>query len=472
MAKIFSQLISAQLENKASDYSAGTLGRIWVNSGTLLAKFDDGAAIRVFVTTDNTQTLTNKTISSASNTLTIIDNSFSIKDNGDNTKVLDFQCSGITTGSTRTWTVINRSGSVVVASTPTSAKGDILADTGSALTTIIVGTDGQVLTADSASTPGIKWATATAAPTQSYEIANLGIATASVGGTDLTVTIKQYDGSAPSTGAGAVKIGFRSSTATTGQYAQQTLTSATAGSTLTVPSTATLGFFTGSVRNYAYIYAIDNAGTIEIGIAGCLFDEGTLQSSTILDTASDSNVVLYSTTARSSKAIRLIGRVLFTIDTAGTWDEAGDEISLPPFAPSRQFEYGTASATNGTLTVTTFGAFTNAPTISFTARSNGMYKIEGVFTIQNSNVQTTGVGLQIVATTGSPTLIFNQSTDCGPVGANRNITVPAYGIWKLVAGTAYVFTVYGQTVSGDTLTLANASIAASVGHNLIATQLT
>lgn len=62
MAKIYSQLISAQAENKASDYSTGTPGRFWFNTGSSLLKFDDGSSVRTVVTTDNTQTLTNKTL--------------------------------------------------------------------------------------------------------------------------------------------------------------------------------------------------------------------------------------------------------------------------------------------------------------------------------------------------------------------------------------------------------------------------
>lgn len=59
--KVFSQLVSAQAENKASDYSAGTMGRFWINSATGLFKYDDGSAIRAVVSLDGTQTLTNKT---------------------------------------------------------------------------------------------------------------------------------------------------------------------------------------------------------------------------------------------------------------------------------------------------------------------------------------------------------------------------------------------------------------------------
>lgn len=91
-----SQLVEAQVENLAADPSAAKKGRIYHNTVDGLTKVDDGTNIRTIVTTDNTQTLTNKKLS---------DSTTSIVDDGDNTKQLKFQCSGITTGTTRTVTV-------------------------------------------------------------------------------------------------------------------------------------------------------------------------------------------------------------------------------------------------------------------------------------------------------------------------------------------------------------------------------
>lgn len=60
--KVFSQLVRAQVENKGSDYAGATAkGLVWINTSSNLVKFDDGTAVRTLVTTDNTQTLTNKT---------------------------------------------------------------------------------------------------------------------------------------------------------------------------------------------------------------------------------------------------------------------------------------------------------------------------------------------------------------------------------------------------------------------------
>jgi hypothetical protein len=60
--KVKGQLEDAQLHNKTSDPSVGQTGRIWVRTDTNRAKFDDGAAVKEIVTTDHTQTLTNKTL--------------------------------------------------------------------------------------------------------------------------------------------------------------------------------------------------------------------------------------------------------------------------------------------------------------------------------------------------------------------------------------------------------------------------
>ncbi len=64
------------------------------------------------VTLTGTQTLTNKTLDN-SNTVTFRDDRFTLQDNGDTTKQLQFQLSGITTATTRTLTVPNASTTLV-----------------------------------------------------------------------------------------------------------------------------------------------------------------------------------------------------------------------------------------------------------------------------------------------------------------------------------------------------------------------
>lgn len=64
------------------------------------------------VGTSDSQTLGNKTISNT-NTVTLKDTLFTVQDEGDPTKLLAFQLSGITTGNTRTLTVPNASTTIV-----------------------------------------------------------------------------------------------------------------------------------------------------------------------------------------------------------------------------------------------------------------------------------------------------------------------------------------------------------------------
>lgn len=65
------------------------------------------------VGTDATQTLTNKVIS-VTNTLTAKDSTFTVVDDGDNTKKIAFEASGITTATTRTLTAPDASGTLVL----------------------------------------------------------------------------------------------------------------------------------------------------------------------------------------------------------------------------------------------------------------------------------------------------------------------------------------------------------------------
>jgi hypothetical protein len=188
---------------------------------------------------------------------------------------------------------------------------------------------------------------ASAAGSTKY-IDNLGLA-CSVGSNALTIALKQIDGSTdPNTGASAVKVGFRSSTITSGAGAVR---SATAAASVVVPSGATLGLASGT-NCHIFVYAIDNAGTIELAVSTLLRDEHALGTTTTIGTGADDSG-FYSTTGRTDKAFRLIGRLDYTTAPNGTYAATPDAVTLitnNDYAIS--YDYVSAAITTDTSTVT------------------------------------------------------------------------------------------------------------------------
>lgn len=146
-------------------------------------------------------------------------------------------------------------------------------------------------------------------------IDNLALAT-SVGSNALTISLKTKGAADPSSGS-PTQIGFRNSTAATGTY---NVRSATAATSLVISSGSTLGHSSGS-PSWIYVYALDNAGTIELAASSSLFDQSSVITTTAEGGAgaADSISVMYSTTARTSVPFRFIGRLKSTQTAAGTW---------------------------------------------------------------------------------------------------------------------------------------------------------
>jgi len=151
------------------------------------------------------------------------------------------------------------------------------------------------------------------------EVKNLGL-TATVGSNALTFALKQRNGSDPTTGQGMVCIPFRHATLTNGQTNIRYVKSALS---ITIPSGATLGF-SSAYDDFVYLYAIDNAGTVELAVSASALwaaenvTAGTV-STTLLDTASDDAGRIYSATQRSNVPCRMIGACFIAASTPGTW---------------------------------------------------------------------------------------------------------------------------------------------------------
>lgn len=166
-----------------------------------------------------------------------------------------------------------------------------------------------------------------ASQNHSYLVSNLGIA-ASVGSSALTIAIKTSAGS-DATAGDKVSVAFRNATAATGQFSLVDITGALS---LVISSGSTLGQIS-AVSAYIYVYLINNAGTAELAVSRVRYDDGSIISTTAEGGAggADSASTIYSSSSRSNVAIRLVGRLLNTQATAGTWATAPSEISVLPF---------------------------------------------------------------------------------------------------------------------------------------------
>lgn len=154
-----------------------------------------------------------------------------------------------------------------------------------------------------------------------FNVNNAGI-TNSVASSALTIDLTQSDGASDPTALLPVTVAFRSATITSGAYLMRTVAAAL---TIVVPDGATLNHL-DATDGFVYTYLLDNSGTIEFAVSSIKHDEGSLQSTTILDTSSD-GTALYSATARANVPIRLIARSVSNQTTAGTWDAVLIEVS-------------------------------------------------------------------------------------------------------------------------------------------------
>jgi hypothetical protein len=121
--------------------------------------------------------------------------------------------------------------------------------------------------------------------------------------------------------ASALSLEFRSTTLSSGTVTKVTGTPAS----LVIPSGATIGTVSAQQSRIA-ILALNNAGSIELAainvVGGNDLSESGLISTTAISGASSAANVIYSTTARTGVAYRVIGFVESTQASAGTWATA------------------------------------------------------------------------------------------------------------------------------------------------------
>jgi len=226
-------------------------------------------------------------------------------------------------------------------------------------------------------------------------------------------------------GLGACSLDFRSSTLSSGTVTTVFGTPAN----LVISSGSTLGTVSG-IASRIVVIAINNAGTIELAAVnisgGNQLDETNLIT-TIAEGglgAADSANVIYSTTARSSVAYRIVGFIDSTQATAGSWATAPSTIQGQggqALAALSSVGYGQTWQTVTRTSGTTYYNTTGRP-ILCQYTFNGGASLSGVFTVG-------GVAL--------PTFSTGTSTD--------GIQFVAFAL--VPAGMAYIFTTNGTYVS-------------------------
>jgi hypothetical protein len=114
---------------------------------------------------------------------------------------------------------------------------------------------------------------------------------------------------------------FRSATLASGTVVSRTISSAIS---VTVSSGSTLGT-TSAVQSRIVVLALDNAGTVELAVVNISGGNDLTETGLISTTAeggagaADSASTIYSTTARTGVAYRVVGYIESTQATAGTW---------------------------------------------------------------------------------------------------------------------------------------------------------
>jgi len=207
--------------------------------------------------------------------------------------------------------------------------------------------------------------------------------------------------------ASALSLDFRSTTLGSG-----TVTSVSGTpSNLVISSGSTLGTVSAT-QSRIVVIALNNAGTIELAAVnisgGTQLDETNLISTTAEGGAgaADSASVVYSTTARTSVAYRVVGYIESTQATAGTWATA----------PSTIQGYG--------------GQALSA--MSSLGYSQTWQLLTGSRALTTTYYNTTGrpifVNIQVQATSnGTNTLLINGVVACQTV-ASANLGVEVSGI--------------------------------------------
>ena len=212
----------------------------------------------------------------------------------------------------------------------------------------------------------------------------------SVSASALTIAVKT-DAGADATTTDEIPLTFRSPTAATGSRVHRALQAALS---TVISSGSTMGF-TNATSGRLWVVIFDNSGTLLLGAVNCLsgsniypLRDDILASSTAEGGAgaADSAQVIYTSSAVTSKAMRILGYLDWSsgLAAAGTWN----------IAPTKPQLFGAGVSLPGT------------PVQSAISMTGTLATGTGTFTDDNSTPQNTG-GTQFMSQAITPTSAAN-----------------------------------------------------------------
>lgn len=199
--------------------------------------------------------------------------------------------------------------------------------------------------------------------------------TASVASNALTITLNP------------TVLDFRSTTLGSGTVTAVIISSAIS---VVVPASATLGTVNATAARLV-VLAINNAGTAELAVVnisgGNQLDETNLITTTAISAAATSASTIYSTSARTSVAYRVVGFLDITEATAGTWATAPSTIqgtggqalaAMSSLGYGQTWQNVTASRTSGTTYYNTTGKPIHVWVYCNYAAGNASFTVNGL----------------------------------------------------------------------------------------------
>ncbi len=328
-----------------------------------------------------------------------------------------------------------------------TTKGDLyVATSGSTVVRQGVGSDDLALFADSTQTNGIIYKNSINDPSW---LNNIGIA-ASVAANALTIAVKTSAGSDASS-SDPIKAAFGSSTITSGQFS---IVSLTAALSLTISSGSTLGQ-RNATESDIYVFLINNAGTIKLGVSRVKLPEDTLWTSVAEGGAggADLSYELYSDAVYTNVRIRCIGIITNTQATAGTWATSPSKIVVASrsMLPAQVIEIALSSTAgqtvaNATFTKLDYNVINSDPLSLYVSADRRIYQpVTGCSIVVSANIFF------------SNTTAFNGTTEPILAGIYKNNTTTIRGFSDI----------YPDSLNSEKFSTVNGSFSGVRGQYLV-----